>query len=371
MFDTIPCYVSGNRIEVNGQTFLLGELTADMLNITRDEYSEMNGLSERIMELLGQRDSGDTLFALRVEISALRSLLIKQKLFHTLAIYPSQSEYNASDDLFYIPEELREEARSDAEETLEQMTSGHLDEQLIRRQAKKYCSIVNDIYAFNQTIFWFICEFLSRLLKMDAENYAAALFDFFSNPRRDKMIVNPIHDNGHIFTVLDFIQVHYAPREIPGLPNNYAIYECYQIECLQSFLKLDFYRALMAGHVIRQCKNCKKYFLLTQGYHTEYCDRPLKENPKRNCRNQGAKNIAKEKAANNPVIKSYERAYQRVNADFSRKRITENERDRARQRLADLRDEAVSGKYRDREVDDLMRSENLYAALNITRRGGR
>lgn len=170
------------------------------------------------------------------------------------------------------------------------------------------------------------------------------------------MIVNPIRDAGQIFTVFDFIKVRYAPREISGLPDNYAIYECYEIDSLQGFLKVDFYRALMAGHVIRRCKNCKQYFLLTRGYHTDYCDRPLKDNPKRNCRNQGAKNNAKEKASDNPVIVSYSLAYQRVSADFSRGRITEDERNLARQKLTDLRDEAVSGKYRDKEVEGLMQS---------------
>jgi len=51
MFDMISCYVSGDKIEVNGQTFLLGELSEDILNISRDEFLKMGALCEKLEEL--------------------------------------------------------------------------------------------------------------------------------------------------------------------------------------------------------------------------------------------------------------------------------------------------------------------------------
>ncbi len=210
--------------------------------------------------------------------------------------------------------------------------------------------------------------YLGRLKKLGKKNCAAALYDFLHNPRREKMIVNPIADDGHVFTISDPVDVQYIPRADPGTPGEYLIYEYYHIEHLQSFLKLDFYRALMAGHLIRRCKNCHKFFLLTQGFNTVYCDRPIPGRPHRNCRNQGAKNIAKQNAKDNPVRREQSLAYGRVNSDFNRGHITEEERDRARARLTDLRDEGLCGRYSDAEVRALMQSEELYKSLGIVRR---
>ena len=70
----------------------------------------------------------------------------------------------------------------------------------------------------------------------------------------------------------------------------------------------------------------------------------------------------------NPVLISYHQAYNRVNTDCNRRRITVEERNRARKRLLDLRDEAISGKRRDADVDALMQPEQLYPPLKITRK---
>jgi hypothetical protein len=234
--------------------------------------------------------------------------------------------------------------------------------------AHKYREIVHDIYAFNRTMFWFIDQYLGRLKKLDEKNCAAALYDFLHNPRREKMIVNPISDDGQIFTIFDPVNVQYIPREVPGTSGEFMIFEYYQIEHLQSFLKVDFYHAFKAGHLIRRCKNCHKFFLLTQGFNTVYCDRPIPGRPHRNCRNQGAKNIANMNTKDNPVRREHNRAYGRVNTDCNRGHITIEERDHARNRLIDLRDEGLSGKYTDAELSALMQSEALYKSLGIVRR---
>ncbi|MDD3833555.1 MAG: DUF6076 domain-containing protein, partial [Oscillospiraceae bacterium] len=93
--------------------------------------------------------------------------------------------------------------------------------------------------------------------------------------------------------------------------------------------------------------------------------------PHRTCRNQGAKNKEKEKAANNPVIRSYTNAYQRITADKQRGNISVKDWENAKRKIIDLRDMAVSGLLSDREVDAQMQSAALYPSLGITKKGGR
>ena len=57
------------------------------------------------------------------------------------------------------------------------------------------------------------------------------------------------------------------------------IFEYYETEHLQTLLKLDFYKGLEAGHLIRKCELCGRLFLLQKDSHTKYCDSPNPDNP--------------------------------------------------------------------------------------------
>lgn len=317
MFERIDFYIHDNKIEVGGKEFLLGELTADMLDVTPAEFGKMNTLCESIPTENDQES-----------MRQLHELLMKRKLFQLIS---------------------------------EQDALGTAD---------RYREIVGDIYSFNQTMFHFIDKFVMRLRKLDVKNYAAALYDFYTHPSLDKMMVNFFRDGFHSFTLFDEIEVRYVPREVPASPGRYAVYEIYAVRHLQAFLKMDFMKAIMNGHTIRRCKNCKRFFLLTKGYKTDYCDRPIEGKPHRNCRNQGAKNKAKEKAANNPVIHSYTNAYQRITADKERGNISEEDWRKAKREIIDLKDRAISGGLTDLQLEETMKSKQLYDSLGIVRKRG-
>ena len=98
-------------------------------------------------------------------------------------------------------------------------------------------------------------------------------------------------------------------------------------------LKLDFYKALEAGHIIRKCQNCGRYFLLQKGYHTKYCDLPNPANPKYTCAQLGYRlRGIKEDAEGSPLAQALYRCYQRIDKDRSRGVITAEERTRLREK---------------------------------------
>lgn len=310
MFSQINFRIHDDKIEVADKEFLLGQLTVDILSISPQEFEEMYALS---------KDPTAN------NLKSLHGMLMERELFKLIA-----------DDRAY--------------------------------PAETYRRIISDIYSFNQTMFWFIDKGLMHLKKLDSENYAAALYDFYSHPSADRMMVNHFRNAEHEFTLFDTIDVRYVPAEIPNRLDTYVIYEVYSVKYLQAFLKMDFMKAIIHGHTIRRCKNCKCFFLLTKGYKTDYCDRPIESKPHRTCRNQGAKNRAKEKAANNPVIHSYTNAYQRITADKQRGNISIEDWQKAKSRIADLRDMAISGRLSDKEVDAQMQSEVLYPSLGIAKK---
>ena len=92
---------------------------------------------------------------------------------------------------------------------------------------------------------------------------------------------------------------------------------------LQTMMKLDFYKALEAGHLIRRCENGGRYFLLLKGYHIRYCGLPNSTNPKYTCaqlvyRIRGVK----EEAEDSSLSQALYHCYQRIDKGWSRGAIT-------------------------------------------------
>ncbi len=69
------------------------------------------------------------------------------------------------------------------------------------------------------------------------------------------------------YTAIDDVRLQLVPRETSPGSGTFKVYEYYETTHLQTMLKLDFYKALEAGHIIRKCQNCGRYFLLQKGYH--------------------------------------------------------------------------------------------------------
>ena len=143
--------------------------------------------------------------------------------------------------------------------------------------------MIDDIFNFNKTMYYFVNDFLSHLKKLDPENFAAAYYDFLTNPMAYKMIANPIMNEYMSYTSADFLEMNMIPKEITDGCGEYVIAEYYHVDRLQSFLKVDFLKGLMAGHHIRRCEHCGRFFLMTKGYKTRYCDKAAPENPRFTC----------------------------------------------------------------------------------------
>lgn len=189
---------------------------------------------------------------------------------------------------------------------------------------KCYRNILEDIASFNMTIHNFINCFLSPLVQLNPSNYAASLYDFLNHPRADRLIANPGSRAG-LFTSADAITMRFIPGE--GKPGEFHIFEYYEAKNLQTLLKMDFYRALGAGHIIRRCEYCKRYFLLAKGYHTKYCDLPNPEPPSFTCRQLGYRKTGrKEESKDDPMKQSLFRCYQRLNQDVKRGNLTDKQR---------------------------------------------
>lgn len=356
MFEKITFYICDKQLEVNGQTYSLGELATDCLNVTPEEYRRMKTLfdeSEKQFEKYTATNNPEAWWHSGEALTDLDALLMKRKIFAAIR-----------DPEFFTLEEVKENI---GQKTLFDTSD---DFSKLRQHYKiaieKYNTLLHDLRAFNTTIQNFIDLFLSRLKKLNPENYAAAWFDFIINPNREKMMYNPTRNDG-LFYADNYFSVRYEPRE--DAKGQFHIYEEHTAELLQFLLQTDFLKALTVKHIIRRCNHCGRYFLLKTGHHTKYCDLPAPENPGFTCNQMGYRSRGvKESAQDNPKHGSLLRAFNRIEKDYSRGIITKPNRDALFKLARDLFDESMtSPHYSNDDFEKLLQSENLYPRININR----
>lgn len=351
MFTDICFYVKGNAIEVNGQDFLLGRISCACLNITPAQFDELYEKSQSVSEILNQNTSFPDRTQwneLNRRICVLSSALKQYPLFNLLA---DESMIQYFEQFVSTEDMLNPESW-----------------ELYYHLASSFIIAVEDIFSFNKTIYNFIELFLSRLKKLDTENYAAAYYDFLNSPQAYKLIANPFEDGLMTYTSTDFLEMNLIPMEYPANSGQYLIAEYYHTESLQSLLKTDFLKGLMVGHHIRRCEHCKRFFLLTKGYKTKYCDNPAPENPKYTCNQMAYRTVrCKEENPDNPKYQSYRRCVNRIMRNSQQGCISQEQKDLLLRKAGDLYHIAVtSPEYTNEEFEQALQTKNLYTLCKIT-----
>ena len=120
---------------------------------------------------------------------------------------------------------------------------------------------------------------------------------------------------------------------------------------LVDFLQTEFYRGLAKGNAPRRCHNCGRYFLLTAGYNTCYCNNIAPGETKRTCRKVGAhRKEAQGKEHRTPAQKEYDRTYNRLKVRKQRKKISIKEWNDAVAAAQELVAQSERGELTDEEL---------------------
>ncbi len=117
----------------------------------------------------------------------------------------------------------------------------------------------------------------------------------------------------------------------------------HRINTLGVFLYYDFFQGIGRNYIPSRCRNCGKFFLLTAGKYSEYCETPLAGDPAKTCRDIGARKRYDDKCRNDPVWLTYNRAYKAHYARYMKKKMTAAEFERWSRYAVELRSKAESG----------------------------
>ena len=367
MEGNIIFYTYGTNIELNGTVFSAGELTADLLNLSAEDYARILERFSRAHELGEQlkRNCNDEIYQeCAKEISSVKSMLRNYAVFKILLAKEVNRSFSEEQD---YPPEFWEFllAGSDSESYTEEKN------RWIRESAKQEIDLLgrylHDISAFVPTIRNFINFILAKLENNNPEEYARALYFFYNDPRlAEKLIVNPFQGGAACYTVHDSSMLSYVPRALPD--GRFVISQEHVTDSLQALMKADYMLALNCGYNIHGCFICGTYFLVRSGAHTLYCEGPCPHAPRFTCRQFGTHEVQKELSRDIPKVRIKQTAFERITKDMQRGNISREDSRRAKDYVRDklydaLRNSNVSAEEFERSITQ----EQVYSTCGITR----
>ncbi|MDE6726108.1 MAG: hypothetical protein K2J79_10950 [Ruminiclostridium sp.] len=105
----------------------------------------------------------------------------------------------------------------------------------------------------------------------------------------------------------------------------------------------DFFNGIKQNYVPNWCRNCSKFFLIKGSWYYTYCDRKLRKEPGKTCRDVGSKRRYDDKCKNDPVWQTYNRAYKAHYARYMKKKMTVSEFEEWSRFASEIRDRALAG----------------------------
>jgi len=315
MGGSVIFYTYGSTLELNGQQLTAGMLTADLLNLSPDEYLRLKKRMSQITDLAKEYERKRDIalwWKLNEKMDALCQKLRRYQVFRLLldesedaffsaireiteqfSVFPTEDRAPTAEaqkrqfervanqfsergeyaplDLFHPSEADLEKGKTFYYELLRAFGPTKDAWRGYQKYLDRYALYLHDIRAFNETIRNFIQFSLSKLDHNSPEEYAKALYGFYNDERiAEKLIVNPIRNNGDCYTTHDAYELSYSPRQLPD--GSVAICQEHVTDSLQALMKADYMLALNSGHNVRRCIICGRYFLLKSGVHALYCE---------------------------------------------------------------------------------------------------
>lgn len=147
------------------------------------------------------------------------------------------------------------------------------------------------------------------------------------------------------------LEVSFVPMMHPTEEGAVFIAEKATFNNLIGFLQTEFYRGLAMGNAPRRCHNCGRYFLLTAGYNTCYCNNIAPGETERTCRKVGAhRKETRGKGYRTPAQIEYDRTYNRLKGRKQRRKIGKDEWNAAVARAQELVAQSERGDLTDEEL---------------------
>ena len=258
-FDRFSVFFTGGTVFLDGTVFPLGQLTTDVLNLNGEVLTEIDRRVNHFISVvwtLLQEKTDSAARSAQERLNAVWDLVFDLPVYRSLRL-----DTETARNLF--PALLSDQAKwlevldvdSEGHRMFEEFLSGL---EYFAESLRNFRGQLNGILEF----------YFEPLARRNAEAYAEAYATYFTNVAAAGGLFFPEQEFEQSFPA----QLCFVPTAHPTERGKVLLAEKVEFRYLSHFLYTDFYRSLMAGNAPRRCHNCGRYFLLTNGYDTCYCN---------------------------------------------------------------------------------------------------
>ena len=336
-FDRFSAFFTGDTVFLDGTVFPLGQLTTDVLNLDREILTEIDRRVNHFMSTvygLLQEKTDSAARSAQERLNAVWDLVFDLPVYRSLRL-----DTETAQSLF--PDLLSD--RTKWSEVLDVDSEGH-------RMFEDFLSgleyFAESLRNFRGQLDGMLELYFEPISRRNAEAYAEAYAAYFT----DMAATGELFFPGQEFSQSFPAQLCFVPMAHPTGAGKVLLAEKVEFRYLSHFLYADFYRGLTAGNVPRRCHSCGRYFLLTAGYNTCYCNNIAPGETERTCRKVGAHRKANHPTGLSPAGVEYRKVYNRLKARKQRGKISGDEWNAALSQVQEVLDLAEQGKLTDEEM---------------------
>ena len=336
-FDRFSVFFTGDTVFLDGTVFPLGRLTTDVLNLDSEVLTEIdqrvNAFISAVWTLLQEKTDSAACSA-QEQLNAVWDLVFELPVYRSLRL-----DVETARNLFPIL--LSDRAKW--AETLDVDSEGHrMFEDFL--SGLEYFS--ESLRNFRGQLDGMLEPYFEPLSRRSAEAYAGAYATYFTEMTAAGELFFPGQEFSQSFPA----QLCFVPTADPTEAGKALLAEKVEFRYLSHFLYTDFYRGLMVGNAPRRCHNCGRYFLLTAGYNTCYCNNIAPGETEHTCRKVGAHRKANHPTGLSPAGVEYRKVYNRLKARKQRGKISRDEWNTIVSQAQEVLDMAERGELTDEEM---------------------
>jgi hypothetical protein len=241
------------------------------------------------------------------------------------------------------------------EEFQQMVIPGTPENTIIMEYLLKLVTIPDELHSFKTYTASLLDLYFERLKQRNKESYAVGVYDFFSNTKLLNTIAASLPPSPfQSYRQACSAMIEYTTMLHPERKTEYIIAERMVFHHLGESLHVDFFRGLMHGHTPRRCRNCGQFFLLTEGYNTLYCNRIAPGETEKTCQKVGAHRIAMENQKyKSPERKLYDAVYNRLKTRHHRKKLSDDEWNKAVALAWEYKEKAEKGELQFHELEEI------------------
>ena len=300
-FDNFFILFTEDELHIGRRRIPLGQISTEILNWDDETFESLATATERFyacaMRLFQMKDKQYILDAQK-SANAVFDIVLKLPPYCYIPM-DMDLHYNIFTYL-YLHTDQWDEA----------MTEGTTGRKLFLDMFENVRRLPETLKTFRSDVSDMLDNYFENLPSRTKREYGAAFMRYY----KDMTLSREPGYSGESFEQSFPAHVNFVPLETE---DGIVVAEETNFGELPAFLYTDLYRGIIHGNIPRRCHNCGRYFLLTNGYDTRYCNNIAPGETERTCRKIGAhvKEQAKhDKMANTPEGKEYLRTYRRLQA---------------------------------------------------------